>query len=184
MAKQWPLLVLILRDPSTAMALTQSQWDLLLRQARHADLLAHLHVLMETLQCVSKLSAGVQQQLISARQLAAKQVSAVQWEVDCIVEALRSAEIEPVLLKGAAYVALELPVARGRLFGDVDVLVARELIEHAERAFLLHGWLSSDMDTYDQRYYRRWMHEIPPMRHLKRGTVMDLTLWCMDAVRV
>lgn len=174
MAKSWPILVSILRDPQAAVQLTPPQWDLLLRQARHADLLAHLYVLFDAAGFLASTPVAVRQHLDSARNLAAKQVSSVRWEIHCIVEALHSAGIEPVLLKGAAYVALELPVARGRLFGDVDVLVARDVIERAERAFLLHGWLSSDMDDYDQRYYRRWMHEIPPMRHVRRGTVIDL----------
>jgi len=174
MAKSWPILVSILRDPRASERLTPSQWDLLLRQARHADLLAHLYVLFDAAGCLESTTVAVRQHLDSVRNLAAKQVSSVRWEIHCIVGALKSVGIVPVLLKGAAYVALELPVARGRLFGDVDVLVARESIERAEHAFLLHGWLSSDMDSYDQRYYRRWMHEIPPMRHVRRGTVIDL----------
>jgi len=174
MAKTWPILVTILRDPRVAVRLTPQQWDLLLRQARRADLLAHLHVVFDRAGSLSSAPTGARQHLDSARNLAAKQVSSVRWEIHCIVEAMATAAMVPVLLKGAAYVALDLPVARGRLFGDVDVLVPREAIEQTERALLLHGWLSSDMDSYDERYYRRWMHEIPPMRHVKRGTVMDL----------
>jgi hypothetical protein len=29
-------------------------------------------------------------------------------------------------------------------------------------------------DAYDQRYYREWMHELPPMQHLRRGNVIDV----------
>ncbi|MDR2838687.1 MAG: nucleotidyltransferase family protein, partial [Azonexus sp.] len=36
------------------------------------------------------------------------------------------------------------------------------------------GWASGGSDPYDQRYYRQWMHEIPPMTHRGRGTVVDL----------
>jgi hypothetical protein len=39
---------------------------------------------------------------------------------------------------------------------------------------MIHGWNTIHHDAYDQRYYRRWMHEIPPMRHLRRGTVIDV----------
>lgn len=172
--KVWPLLVRILQDPSSSINFTPAQWDLLLRQARQADLLAHLFVLFGAHGVPDSAPKSVHNHLLSAGTLAAKQVSSVRWEINRITDALDGAGLKPVLLKGAAYVALDLPVARGRLFGDVDVLVPRTSIEKAERAFLLHGWLSSDMDTYDQRYYRRWMHEIPPMRHMKRGTVLDL----------
>jgi hypothetical protein len=30
------------------------------------------------------------------------------------------------------------------------------------------------LDPYDQRYYRKWMHELPPLRHFARGTVVDV----------
>ena len=39
---------------------------------------------------------------------------------------------------------------------------------------MLHGWASMHLDKYDQRYYRTWMHELPPMRHVKRLTVIDV----------
>jgi hypothetical protein len=30
------------------------------------------------------------------------------------------------------------------------------------------------LDPYDQRYYREWMHELPPLRHEGRGTLIDV----------
>jgi Uncharacterised nucleotidyltransferase len=39
---------------------------------------------------------------------------------------------------------------------------------------LRHGWEGSETSAYDQRYYREWMHEIPPMQHRRRGSVVDL----------
>ena len=37
-----------------------------------------------------------------------------------------------------------------------------------------HGWTSMHPDPYDQYYYRTWMHELPPMQHIKRMTVIDV----------
>ncbi|UUZ51358.1 nucleotidyltransferase family protein [Massilia sp. B-10] len=34
--------------------------------------------------------------------------------------------------------------------------------------------MSHHHDPYDQRYYRVWMHEIPPMQHVQRGSVIDV----------
>ncbi|RXL80730.1 hypothetical protein EO238_31730, partial [Citrobacter sp. AAK_AS5] len=79
-----------------------------------------------------------------------------------------------VVLKGAAYAMARLPVADGRIFGDVDILVPHETLADVESALMLAGWASIHRDPYDQRYYRMWMHEIPPMRHLHRGTVIDV----------
>lgn len=39
---------------------------------------------------------------------------------------------------------------------------------------MLHGWATSHHEPYDQRYYRNWMHELPPLRHVARGTVLDV----------
>ena len=39
---------------------------------------------------------------------------------------------------------------------------------------MLGGWTTGKLDSYDQRYYRQWSHEIPPMTHLHRGTTIDL----------
>ena len=37
------------------------------------------------------------------------------------------------------------------------------------------GGLASDGSVaYDQRYYRRWMHEIPPLQTCQRATVIDV----------
>ncbi|MCX7673106.1 MAG: nucleotidyltransferase family protein [Thiobacillaceae bacterium] len=79
-----------------------------------------------------------------------------------------------IVLKGAAYVLGQLAPARGRLFADVDILVPKAGLGHAEAQLMLHGWHSGHHDAYDQRYYRRWMHELPPMTHLRRGTSLDV----------
>jgi hypothetical protein len=67
-----------------------------------------------------------------------------------------------------------LPAARGRFVGDLDMMVPREKIEQVERVLADKGWEPSEMDEYDQRYYRHWMHEIPPMQHPERETVLDI----------
>ena len=39
---------------------------------------------------------------------------------------------------------------------------------------MLHGWATRHRDPYDVRYYRQWMHELPPMMNRRRGTVIDV----------
>ena len=34
--------------------------------------------------------------------------------------------------------------------------------------------MTTHHDAYDQRYYRQWMHELPPLRHMTRQTVLDV----------
>lgn len=45
-----------------------------------------------------------------------------------------------ILLKGASYVLLGLPSADGRVFTDIDILVAHTHIAAAEAALMLGGW--------------------------------------------
>jgi hypothetical protein len=60
-------------------------------------------------------------------------------------------------------VAAGLPAA-GRLFADIDILVPKERLGEVESLLMAHGWVSSHHDAYDQRCYREWMHELPPMQ--------------------
>src|SRR3546814_12103122 len=68
----------------------------------------------------------------------------------------------------------ELPSARGRLFSDIDFMVPRARIEEVEHRLLDAGWEPAVADEYDQLYYRRWTHQIPPLRHFRRNTVLDV----------
>jgi len=79
-----------------------------------------------------------------------------------------------VLLKGAAYLRAGLPPAEGRLFSDIDFLVPRGRIGSVEAALMGGGWISDERDAYNQMYYRRWSHEVPPLRHVQRMSVIDL----------
>jgi hypothetical protein len=98
----------------------------------------------------------------------------VHWEVELLRKALRGIDIPVILLKGAAYVIGKLPPAQGRIFSDIDIIVPKEKLDAVEANLMLHGWATTHHDAYDQRYYRTWMHELPPMRHMKRMTVVDV----------
>lgn len=96
------------------------------------------------------------------------------WEINRVAAALQDVACPVLLLKGGAYQAAEFEFAGGRLASDVDVLVPREHLPVCEAAFQAAGWAFEDKTDYDDRYYRDWMHELPPMRHQKRRTIMDL----------
>jgi hypothetical protein len=108
------------------------------------------------------------------RQLAQRQRLSVHWEAQQIAKALRGMGGPALILKGAAYLLGNCPSGEGRLFGDVDLLVQRELLDEAESRLLLNGWVSAKRDPYDQRYYREWMHELPPMVHVHRHSALDV----------
>jgi hypothetical protein len=168
-----PVIVRVLRDPRSACDLALPEWDLLLRQARAANLLARLDYLFQK-HDVTGVPAQVANHIEGAAVTAAQHRLAVEWEIDHVGKALDSSGLPLLLLKGAAYTAADLPASRGRTFSDIDILVPKARINEAEAAMMMHGWASTHHDEYDQRYYREWMHELPPMQHDRRMTVVDV----------
>jgi hypothetical protein len=79
-----------------------------------------------------------------------------------------------ILLKGAAYIAQDLPIAHGRLPSDVDLLVPLAALDGIEQALLAAGWEFEKTDAYDQHYYRAWSHELPPMQAAGQALELDL----------
>ncbi|MGO4381868.1 nucleotidyltransferase domain-containing protein [Pseudoduganella sp. RAF53_2] len=170
----FPLLVQALRTPSAAGNFSAAQWDLLLRQADSANVLATLHYLFEQAGVLANAPAEAREQLQWAHAVAVRHGQAVHWEVRLIQKALQQLGLPVVLLKGGAYATAGLPPAHGRLFSDIDILVPEARLAEVEAALLMYGWVTTHHNEYDQRYYREWMHELPPLRNVQRGTVIDV----------
>jgi hypothetical protein len=168
------LLQTALTDPQSVRSCSPAQWDLLVRQARRANLLGRLGSALQEADLMAAVPEAPRQHLVAADVICRRQAISVRWEVRCIRQALARCGTPIVLLKGAAYELAGLPPARGRLFSDVDILVPRALLDAVESALMLDGWQASDHDAYDQHYYRAWMHEIPPLRHVRRDTTIDV----------
>lgn len=165
-------LVKLLVAPGEAQPLDGGEWDRVVRVAARAGVLAQLGLrLAEHGVCIP---SGPSRHMDAALRVARAHHGNVRWEVRRVQEALGSAGVGFVLLKGAAYVLGDLPVAAGRVFEDVDILVARQDLAAAECALTVHGWKTTHAHPYDQRYYREWMHELPPMRHVRRGSTLDV----------
>jgi hypothetical protein len=169
-----PLLLRILHKPSEAHALPPADWGLLLRQARSANLLGRTLARIADTLPEAQWPIQARRALRAEENLARHRIASLQWETRQIAADLASAGIRPVLLKGAAYIADGLTSARYRHFGDIDIMVPRSQLELAEKQLSVRGWVSTNRDPYDQAYYRRWMHELPPMQHVHRGTNLDL----------
>jgi hypothetical protein len=155
-------------------ALDARDWEDLLSQARRSRLLARLATRAHDMGWMPAIPPGPRMHLQGALRVMQRQDDEARWEIDRLRAALLPLQTPVVLLKGAAYVAAELPPRRGRLFADIDILVERGQLRQVEAALMGAGWIAEKLDAYDERYYRDWMHELPPLRHVQRMTQLDV----------
>jgi putative nucleotidyltransferase-like protein len=160
--------------PENLVNLRISEWDWLLPEARSAGLLARLEALIQELDLISGIPEQVQPHLLAARRIAENENRVMRWELNRISRALASLDYPVILLKGGAYLVCDVPNVRGRISSDVDILVQKTTIDQVERALLNHGWRHMKLDNYDQYFYRHWSHELPPLQHRDRGTIVDV----------
>lgn len=168
------LLVQAITRPASVRGLSPADWDLLLRQGRVSDSLARLASRLQAGGVWDAVPLQPQRHLLAALKLAQRQHVELTYEVQVIHRALAEAGIPLVLLKGAAYVLAGRASAAGRMVSDVDILVPQARLADAESALMKAGWITTTRDAYDQHYYRTWMHEIPPLQHVHRGSVVDV----------
>jgi hypothetical protein len=162
-----------LRD-APALHFNLQQWELVLSQAFRASLLARLARDLRDNQQMAEIPSMVAEQLVGPAVFAHRQDIEVCDEVERIRAALVGCTDVLVLLKGAAYLVADLPPCRGRTFSDIDVMVRRDRLSDVESALMGAGWISKERDAYNQHYYRRWMHEVPPLIHVTRASAIDL----------
>ena len=164
------LLADALRDPATTDGLDAAGWTALLAMARAEQLLGSLAHRLAGL-AMPPVVAGI---LADARASAEQGRVAALWEAEMARRALAPIGCPVVLLKGTAFVAAGLAAGQGRSIGDLDILVPRCQLGTVERALLDAGWEWVKPDPYDDAYYRRWMHELPPLIHRDRDRMIDV----------
>jgi Uncharacterised nucleotidyltransferase len=168
------MLIEAIRDPGCTAGLSARQWHALLQQARRHALLAKLEARLQAQGLFASAPYKARSHMHAARIAAQSSQTAVRFEVNSVLRALRGVDVPLVLMKGAAYIHAGLPPAAGRFVGDVDLMVPRERIDEVEKVLLAHGWVTGGLDAYDERYYREWTHEIPPIQHPDRDTPVDI----------
>lgn len=164
----------LLADPLQPQQPTLAEWDRLVRIARLGSVAGVLHARYEAVGALDVLPAPVVRQLRSERAIAEYRAQMTRWNLQHLAEVLAPLDTELVLLKGSAYVAQDAPWARGRPTGDVDLLVRASEIGRAETALRAAGWRFGEISDYDERYYREWSHELPPLMHPERPLPLDL----------
>lgn len=112
----------------------------------------------------------------SAKVRAKRDLVRNRFECDQLCQALEGTGIEPVLLKGAAYQKAGERAGQYRRSSDLDILVTKSELKPLEQALRRAGFEDhiATMNPYDQAYYRNYMHELPPLIHKDRRTLIDV----------
>ena len=164
------ILARALADPASVGGLDAEGWTALLAMARAEQLIGTLAIRVDGL----PMPVAVKAILADARAAADHGRRAALWEAEMARRALADVDCPVILLKGTAFVAAGLSAGQGRSIGDLDILVPRASIDAVEAALLAAGWEWVKPDPYDDAYYRRWMHELPPLIHRERDRMIDV----------
>jgi Uncharacterised nucleotidyltransferase len=167
-------LVSALLEPAGTRGLDARQWNELLWQGHKYDLRARLYTALAAHGLDQQLPPKAQTHFRAASIAVESSQTAVRFEINRVMRALGDLDTPVILLKGAAYMMAGLPPARGRMIGDLDLMVPRSRIDAVEQTLVANGWVAPEISAYDQRYYRDSMHEIPPLQHPERDTPVDI----------
>ena len=169
------LLRLALDDPGAAAQLPVRELDLLLQLLRHVRLHGRFASDLEKVGAFESLPRVAQQQLESILFYADARKRVALWELDRIAWATRDRlDLDLVLMKVCAYILLDLPIAAGRIFADVDLLAKEEQLPEIENVLNRRGWQTRQLSPHDDDYYRLWSHELPPIVHRERDVETDV----------
>jgi hypothetical protein len=162
------LLVRALRDPG---GIHECDWAGLVSAARAEQLIGSLAFRMEGRPVPARIAAIFE----DARRDAAHVRTQALWEAEMARRALAPLGVPVILMKGTAFHAADLDASIGRSVGDLDIMVPRASLSAVEAALLEAGWEHvKDAEGYDDSYYRRWMHELPPLIHRTRDRMIDV----------
>ncbi|MEP9357675.1 nucleotidyltransferase family protein [Sphingomonas sp. KR3-1] len=159
-----------LRAPETALGFRPAEWTELFAVARAEQMAGTLAHRLNGLALPAQVQRLVDDAIASAGQVRL----AALWEAEMARRALAPLGVPVVLLKGTAFAAAGLAPSVGRNIGDLDILVPRERLDAVEAALIAAGWEWVKPDPYDDAYYRRWMHELPPLIHRERDRMIDV----------
>lgn len=173
-ADPYRLLFACLRDPVLLPSVTEAEWNDLMPLARALGLFARLAALAAENDSIAAMPPRIAGHLTAVLRYAEFRRRRILWEIDRLEHVLAELRVPVVVLKGSAYLLAGLEVGKGRIFGDVDLLVPAGQVPKVEATLRKAGWTSADLSHHDERYYREWMHEIPALRHPTRMVEVDV----------
>jgi hypothetical protein len=186
--------VALLRHPAGAAELDAAAWDGIVRVGRATRLLAVLGARLDALGPaagdtaistpggtardswggLANVPPRVRAHFVAEATVARHRAAITAYELHELHRALDPLGVDAIALKGAAYALQDLPMAHGRLFADVDILVRHRDLDRVEGALRAAGWAMAPLHPHDVRYYREWAHELPPIVFPGRGVEVDV----------
>ncbi|SEK58861.1 nucleotidyltransferase domain-containing protein [Ectothiorhodospira marina] len=163
-----------LTHPESILQRTGEELGQLLAAAREAGMLGTLWHLAQIHDIDETIPEALARHLRGGFIRSEHNTEALRWELETLQNTLLNKLPAPIALKGSAYLLRQLPNAPGRISQDIDLMYPSSQVEAAEELLQFEGWTTTHHDDYDQRYYREWMHELPPLQHKVRGTTIDL----------
>ncbi|WP_158971610.1 nucleotidyltransferase family protein [Paraglaciecola sp. L3A3] len=160
--------------PEVALAFTPKQWQQLVLILRHQQLLACYSAVFKQAGIFQKIPQQAQRHFLNADVLVANHKKQVMFEAAELQREIGDKQQYLIFLKGAGYTLSKTRVGDTRVYNDIDILSDKSSIDEIEKKLCLFGWLSEELTEHDEKYYRKWAHEIPPLRHGKRGTIIDI----------
>jgi hypothetical protein len=173
-APDYQLLARVLRNPAALDRLSPEAFGRSMDAAQRARLLGWLVEQVRAGHVPADAPGWLRDRLITADTLVRGYERTVRWEIDRLSRAFLDTGQTWILLKGAGYIAAGLPPGCGRRVADIDLLVPQADLARTEKVLQENGWEFPEIDEYDNRYYREWMHELPPMMHRDRRSIVDL----------
>jgi hypothetical protein len=165
----------VMSDPACLERLDGAQWDNLLKLARAAKVLARLHGYAQEREVLNEIPPAARDVLQGARIYADYRQLLARRELRELSHVFAECGYPVVLLKGAAYLLAELSPGIGRRLNDIDILVPYDKLAHTEALLQQAGWgFDEALTEYDERYYRDWSHEIPPLRRQDSPLELDV----------
>lgn len=168
------LLIKVLQEPSYIRTFTHHDWMVFVQQSYACYLTGRISYLLSKESLLDSVPDKVRWHFESARTLAEAHTRDINIEVKEIRQALKITGVKPVFLKGTAYILAQDDAGCGRTFADVDIYVPKDRLPAVENALKMRGWHKEQLTPYDETYYYKWMHEIPPMVNAGRGTTLDV----------
>lgn len=152
----------------------KNDWTLFLQQAREQGLTAKFYYELQLQKLLEQVPLKVKRHGESGARYAQKQLNSLYFELSQLEGLFSQLDLPCILLKGAAYRALSLPMSFGRLFSDIDLLVPHSELGLVRDKLFFLGFHEGQLTEYDRHYYLKWSHQNPPLQHYRRGTTIDL----------